>query len=103
MEGRYRSQILTISEASFSALVASVAVLDVARSSLRYQAKPTDDTELRLAMIRLAKQYGWYGYRKVTALLRVNFAVPELRVTLNHYHWLIRTRNINTSTMLAGD
>ena len=31
------------------------AALDVARSSLRYQAKPTDDTELRLAMIRLAK------------------------------------------------
>jgi len=22
-------------------------------------------------MIRLAKQYGWYGYRKVTALLRM--------------------------------
>ena len=47
------------------------AVLDVARSTLRYQAKPTDDNELRLAMIRLAKQYGWYGYRKVTALLRM--------------------------------
>ena len=56
MEGRYRSQILTISEASFSALVASVAVLDGARSSLRSQAQPTDDTELRLAMIRLTKQ-----------------------------------------------
>ena len=46
-------------------------MLDVARSSLRYQVKPVDDTELRLAMIRLAKQYGWYGYRKVTALLRI--------------------------------
>ena len=46
-------------------------MLDVARSSLRYQVKPVDDTKLRLAMIRLAKQYGWYGYRKVTALLRI--------------------------------
>ena len=47
------------------------AVLNVARSILRYQPKSTDDTELRLAMIRLAKQYGWYGYRKVTALLQI--------------------------------
>ena len=46
-------------------------MLDVARSSLRYQVKPVDDTELRLAMIRLAKQYERYGYRKVTALLRI--------------------------------
>ena len=46
-------------------------MLDVARSSLRYQVKPVDDSELRLAMIRLAKQYGCYGYRKVTALLRL--------------------------------
>ena len=47
------------------------AVLDVARSTLRYQAKPTDDNELRLAMIRLAKQYGRYGYRKIAELLRI--------------------------------
>ncbi|WP_425516548.1 IS3 family transposase, partial [Pseudohalocynthiibacter aestuariivivens] len=33
--------------------------------------KPTNDDALRLAMIRLAKQYGRYGYRKVTALLRM--------------------------------
>ena len=46
-------------------------VLGLSRSSLRYQAKPTSDDELRLAMIRLAKQYGRYGYRKVTALLRM--------------------------------
>ena len=41
------------------------------RSSLRYQVQPRNDDALRLAMIRLAKQYGWYGYRKVTALLRM--------------------------------
>ena len=40
--------------------------------------------------------------RKVTALLRVNCAVPELTVTLNHYHGLIRRSNINTTTMRAG-
>ena len=45
--------------------------MGVARSSLRYQPKPANDDELRLAMIRLAKQYGQYGYRKVTALLRM--------------------------------
>lgn len=46
-------------------------MLGVARSSLRYRAKPENDDALRLAMIRLAKQYGRYGYRKVTALLRM--------------------------------
>ncbi|WP_442800621.1 IS3 family transposase [Roseobacter sp. MH60115] len=43
----------------------------MARSSLRYRSKPANDDALRLAMIRLAKQYGRYGYRKVTALLRM--------------------------------
>ena len=47
------------------------AVLGLSRSSLRYQAKPLNDDALRLAMIRLARQYGRYGYRKVTALLRM--------------------------------
>ena len=46
-------------------------VLGMSRSSFRYQARPNNDEELRLAMIRLAKQYGRYGYRKVTALLRM--------------------------------
>lgn len=47
------------------------AVLGLSRSSLRYQAKPQNDDALRLATIRLAKQYGRYGYRKLTALLRM--------------------------------
>ncbi len=47
------------------------AVLGVARSSDRYRSKATNDDALRLAMIRLAKHYGRYGYRKVTALLRI--------------------------------
>ena len=30
-----------------------------------------DDDDLRLSMIRLAKQYGRYGYRKIAQLLRM--------------------------------
>ena len=33
--------------------------------------KPTSDDELHLAMIRLAKQFGRYGYREVNVLLRI--------------------------------
>lgn len=47
------------------------AVLGLSKSSRRYQAKPQNDDALRLAMIRLAKHYGRYGYRKVAALLRM--------------------------------
>ena len=44
----------------------------MARSSQQYKPKPRrDDDALRLALIRLAKQYGRYGYRKITKLLRI--------------------------------
>ena len=46
-------------------------LLGMSRFSFRYQARPNNDEEVRLAMIRLAKQYGRYGYHKVTALLRM--------------------------------
>ena len=46
-------------------------VLGIARSTLRYQALPQNDDGLRLALIRLAKQYGRYGYRKIAKLLRI--------------------------------
>ena len=45
--------------------------IGLARSPLRYQSAPKDDDGLRLALIRLAKQYRRYGYRKVAQLLRV--------------------------------
>ena len=46
--------------------------MGVSRSTLHYQAsKKNDEEELRLAMIRLAKQYGRYGYRKIAQLLRI--------------------------------
>ena len=45
-------------------------MIGVARSTQRYEATPDNDDSLRLALIRLAKQYGRYGYRKIAALLR---------------------------------
>ena len=46
--------------------------LGVPRSTQRYQpAAQQNDDSLRLALIRLAMQYGRYGYRKIAALLRV--------------------------------
>ena len=44
--------------------------MGVARSTLQYKPQPDSDDALRLALIRLAKQYGRYGYRKVGELLR---------------------------------
>jgi putative transposase len=44
-------------------------VVGLARSTLQYRPASKDDVELRLALIRLAKQYGRYGYRKVGELL----------------------------------
>jgi hypothetical protein len=46
-------------------------VIGLARSSLQYRPAPRDDDALRLALVRLAKQYGRYGYRKVTELLHI--------------------------------
>lgn len=45
----------------------------MARSSQRFQVaiKDNDDDKLRLSLIRLAKQYGRYGYRKITELLKI--------------------------------
>lgn len=45
-------------------------VMGVARSTLQYKPTPKTDDALRLALIRLAKRYGRYGYRKVGELLR---------------------------------
>ena len=44
----------------------------MARSTQQYKAcRADDDQALRLDLIRLAKQYGRYGYRKVARLLRL--------------------------------
>ena len=45
--------------------------IGLARSSLQYRPSPKNDDALRLAIIRIAKQYGLYGDRKVTELLHV--------------------------------
>ncbi len=44
-------------------------MVGLARNTLQYKPASKDDVELRLALIRLAKQYGRYGYRKVGELL----------------------------------
>ncbi|MEM1163037.1 MAG: IS3 family transposase [Pseudomonadota bacterium] len=46
-------------------------MIGLARSSLQYRPAPRGDDALRQAIIRLAKQYGRYGCRKVTELLHV--------------------------------
>ena len=46
-------------------------VIGIARASLHYKPVAQDDDALRLAIVRLAKQYGRYGYRKVGELLAV--------------------------------
>jgi transposase InsO family protein len=38
---------------------------------MSYKPQQKDDAALRLAMVRLAKQYGRYGYRKIAQLLRM--------------------------------
>ena len=44
----------------------------MSRSTINYQpANNGDEEALRLATIRLAKQYGRYGYRKIAHLLRI--------------------------------
>ena len=56
-------------------------MIGLARSSLQYRPDPKDDNALRLALTRLAKQYGRYGYRKIAALLRIEgwLAKPAIR------------------------
>ena len=46
-------------------------MIGLARSSLQYRPDPKDDNALRLALTRLAKQYGRYGYRKIAELLHI--------------------------------
>ena len=58
---------------ALAAVSAAPARFSQPRSTQRYASrqKEEDEDALRLALIRLAKQYGRYGYRKITALLRI--------------------------------
>ena len=47
-------------------------VTEIARSSMGYDPVERNDDTLRLELIRLAKPYGRYGYRKITELLRAD-------------------------------
>ncbi len=57
-------------------------VLGQPRSTQRHHRQPLDDEEaLTAAVIRVATQYGRYGYRRVTALLhREGWCVNHKRV-----------------------
>lgn len=46
-------------------------MVGLARSSMQYQAVERNYYDLRLAVIRLAKNYGRCGYRKIAELLRI--------------------------------
>lgn len=46
-------------------------MVGISRSTQQYTPADKDDDALRLAMIRLAKKYGRYGYRMIAQLLRV--------------------------------
>ena len=46
-------------------------VVGICRSTYQYKATDQDEDTLRLAMIKLAKKYGRYGYRMIAQLLRV--------------------------------
>jgi putative transposase len=57
-------------------------VLGQSRTSQRYQAIPApDEGPLTAAIVRLASQYGRYGYRRITAMLRAEgWSVNHKRV-----------------------
>ena len=46
-------------------------MIGMARSTQNYKAVQRDNDSLRLALIRLAKAFGRYGYRKIAQLLRI--------------------------------
>jgi len=63
------------------------------RSSLQYQPARGDDEALRLALIRLAKQYVRYGYRKIAELLRIDGLTADIPMgrigTLDDISWAV--------------
>ena len=65
-------------------------MIGLARSSMQYRAVPRDDEALRLALIRLAKKYGRYGYRMIAELLRVEgWRVNHKKVGIQYRLWEI--------------
>lgn len=46
-------------------------LIGLSRSTHHYRKVPKDEDSLRLALIRLAKKYGRYGYRKIAKLLKI--------------------------------
>ena len=64
-------------------------VLDVYRSVQRYKKRTAnDEAKLRDAILRLAYQYGRYGYRRITALLKVE-GFPSSKMKCNTLQCLL--------------
>jgi len=56
----------------------------ISRSTHQYQKAPKDEDSLRLALIRLAKHFGRYGYRKITQLLKAEgWEIKQFEVTVS--------------------
>ena len=55
--------------------------LHISRSQVRYQpVKRADEDEITARIIELATRYGRYGYRRITALLKVEYRINHTRV-----------------------
>jgi transposase InsO family protein len=55
--------------------------MNISRSTIRYQAvRQADEEEITTRIIELASQYGRYGYRRITTILRPEYRVNHKRV-----------------------
>lgn len=71
------------------------AVVDLARSTLYYQAQPADDLALRSALEQIALEFPRYGYRRMTAeLQRRGWVVNHKHVLrlMREEHLLVQVR-----------
>lgn len=77
------------------------AVLALSRSTLYYQARPTDDVDLRSALEQVALAFPRYGYRRMTAeLQRRGWTVNHKRVLrlMHEDHLLVQVRRFCRTT-----
>jgi len=55
--------------------------MNISRSTIRYQVvRRTDEDAITTRIIELATQYGRYGYRRITAMLRLEYRINHKRV-----------------------
>ena len=77
-------------------------VVGLARSTLQYKVQTNSDDELRFALVRLAKQYGQYGYRKVGELLRMEgWRVNHKKVMRLRSIWTLKNAMATSSAPIV--